>query len=95
MVLPNRATLAIRNFFKLILARPQEIQIRAIEYAMHLGMDGLIMGHLHSPLMEYQDDGFFVGNTGDWVENSSLIIETREGEFLLINNGEVVDRFTM
>ena len=90
--LPNTVTLGIRNFFKLVLSRPQKIEDRAIGHAREQQLDGLIMGHLHTPKLKRAADGLMLGNTGDWVENSSLIVETKEGEFLLLNNGKLIDR---
>ena len=92
VILPNRATLELRNFFKLILTRPSKIEALAIESARQKKLDGLIMGHLHQPLLRREQDGLIVVNTGDWVENSTVVLETTSGEFLLINHGEIVDR---
>ena len=89
--LPNRLTLGMRNFFKLILTRPKKIETRAIDRARQLGVDGLVMGHLHAPALLRTYDGLFVANTGDWVENATAVIETLEGEFMLINNGQLVE----
>lgn len=93
VALPNRLTHGMRNFFKLILTRPKKIEARAIDSARMQKLDGLVMGHLHSPALQRTHDGLFVGNTGDWVENSSAIIETVAGEFMLINNGKLIETF--
>ena len=93
VILPNWLTLEIRNFFKLILTRPRKIESRAIAEARHQQMDGLIMGHLHEPLIRRTEDGLFVGNTGDWVENSSMIVESLDGRLILVNDGIVSNTF--
>ena len=95
VILPNRLTLELRNFFKLILTRPKKIEARAIESARQQQMDGLIMGHLHTPKLMQTHDGLLVGNTGDWVENSSLIVETHDSRFLLVNDGELIATFAV
>lgn len=46
--------------------------------ARHRGFDGVICGHIHKP--EVKDlDGTLYGNSGDWVESLSALVETYDG----------------
>jgi UDP-2,3-diacylglucosamine pyrophosphatase LpxH len=71
--LPRSLILAIRAFFKLVLARPRHIEQTICDYAKESGFDGVVFGHLHEPNLA-MDDGFLIANTGDWVINESFLI---------------------
>jgi len=58
-------------------------QVAAIQLARTKGFDGIICGHLHYPAIR-QQDGVLYCNDGDWVENCSALIETKEGNLRLI-----------
>lgn len=88
-LLPRDIVNGLRWFFKLILAKPKLIQSRLIEDAKHKGYDGVIFGHLHEPKL-FEDDGFVVGNCGDWMVNRSFIVEGLEGSLELYNFGKRV-----
>jgi UDP-2,3-diacylglucosamine pyrophosphatase LpxH len=45
--------------------------------------DGVICGHIHQPA-DKQIDGVHYLNSGDWVETLSAVVETREGEWKVI-----------
>jgi UDP-2,3-diacylglucosamine pyrophosphatase LpxH len=46
--------------------------------ARHRGYDGVICGHIHKP--EVRDlDGTLYGNSGDWVESLSALVESADG----------------
>lgn len=67
-----------RNFFDALL----------IEHAEEAGYQGVICGHVHRPEIRTLGNGFFYGNTGDWVENKTAIVEDFEGRFTLIRFDE-------
>jgi len=46
--------------------------------------DGVICGHIHHPEIK-EINGIEYINTGDWVESNSAIVETLEGEFVLLD----------
>lgn len=52
-------------------------------YARNKGCQGVICGHIHTPVMQDRD-GIAYYNTGDWVESCSAIIEHLDGRFELI-----------
>lgn len=88
-LLPRRAVILTRAFFKLILARPSQIQQQVCEDAIGGGFDGVIFGHLHEPKLLHQQ-GLVVGNCGDWVVNESFLVETLDGKLQLFNFGKLV-----
>ena len=90
-LLPNRLILALRRIFKLILTRPDRIEAAVIEYSRQQGFDGAVFGHLHAPDLKMVD-GQIVANTGDWLENESYLIETRDGCLSLMNFGKLICR---
>ena len=83
-LLPRRCVMWTRDFFKLFLARPKQIEQKIIAFAKESGHQGVIFGHLHEPKL-YSTDSFIVGNCGDWVSNRSFLIETLEGKLELFN----------
>lgn len=46
--------------------------------ARHRKFDGVVCGHIHKPEIK-QLDGTLYGNSGDWVESLSALVETTEG----------------
>jgi UDP-2,3-diacylglucosamine pyrophosphatase LpxH len=54
------------------------------DYARKRGMDGVVCGHIHLPRLA-QKDGVLYGNTGDWVEHCSAMVERQDGTLSLIH----------
>ena len=59
-------------------------QRAAVLMARDRGLDGIICGHLHYPLVEQCDDITYC-NDGDWVENCTALVEDYAGEFQLVS----------
>lgn len=57
---------------------------RLAEIARAHGTDGIICGHFHKPALN-SDHGIAYANCGDWVENSTALVETTSGRLLLID----------
>ena len=55
------------------------------EYCKKHGYDGIICGHIHTPANKMIDKIHYI-NTGDWVENSTAIVEHFDGRLELIDN---------
>ncbi|MFW5697180.1 MAG: UDP-2,3-diacylglucosamine diphosphatase [Fimbriimonadaceae bacterium] len=51
--------------------------------AKHDGVDGVICGHIHQPIIR-ENDGLTYVNTGDWVENGTAIVEHYDGRLELV-----------
>lgn len=54
------------------------------KHAKHYKYDGVICGHIHKAEISTINDVKYL-NCGDWVESCTAIVETFEGEFILIN----------
>lgn len=55
-----------------------------VNLAISKNADGVICGHIHHPILK-EIDGIIYGNTGDWVESNSAIVEDFDGKFELIH----------
>lgn len=55
----------------------------ALEYAKSEGVNGIICGHIHHPIVKQVNESFYI-NCGDWVESCSAIIEHSNGTFELV-----------
>jgi UDP-2,3-diacylglucosamine pyrophosphatase LpxH len=53
-------------------------------YCKKKGYDGVIFGHTHNPVIK-EIDNIIVMNDGDWVESVSALVETHEGDWILIH----------
>ena len=63
-------------------------QRAAVLLARDRGLDGIICGHLHFPLVEQVDDITYC-NDGDWVENCTALVEDYAGEFQLMSGWDL------
>lgn len=51
--------------------------------ARHRGFDGVICGHIHKPEVK-QLEGTLYGNSGDWVESLSALVEQADGSLEVV-----------
>ncbi len=54
------------------------------KHAKHKECDGIICGHIHKAEMKYIDDIEYK-NSGDWVESCTALVETKDGEWKIID----------
>ncbi|MCX7945672.1 MAG: UDP-2,3-diacylglucosamine diphosphatase [Hydrogenophilus sp.] len=47
--------------------------------ALRRGLCGVICGHIHTPVLRLDSDGFGYFNCGDWVDNCTAIVECDDG----------------
>jgi UDP-2,3-diacylglucosamine pyrophosphatase LpxH len=60
-------------------------------YAAQHRADGVVCGHIHTPAMKQMRDVAYY-NTGDWVENSTVLVEHYDGRMELVSwRGRVAD----
>ena len=56
-----------------------------VHYAKMQGVDGVICGHIHQPVVK-TISGILYCNTGDWIENCTALVEhAADGRLELIN----------
>ena len=65
----------------------QRFERAAAQEARRRGLDGIVCGHIHRPRLATVE-GVLYCNDGDWVENCTVLIETRAGELKLWNWAE-------
>jgi hypothetical protein len=55
-----------------------------IKYARDEAYHGVICGHIHTPTIKIDEDGFVYFNTGDWCETISALVENHDGTWELL-----------
>jgi UDP-2,3-diacylglucosamine pyrophosphatase LpxH len=61
----------------------QSFERAVLHEAGNRGVDGVVCGHIHHPAIK-AINGVTYLNTGDWVENCTLVVENRGGELQLL-----------
>jgi UDP-2,3-diacylglucosamine pyrophosphatase LpxH len=61
----------------------EQFERLAAHHARTHGYDGVVCGHIHRANLRHIE-GTLYGNTGDWVESCSALIETQQGELQLL-----------
>jgi len=61
----------------------EHFEQQAVEHARHLGYDGVVCGHIHRANLRHIA-GTLYGNSGDWVESCSALIESERGALELL-----------
>lgn len=61
--------------------------------ARRKGFDGVVCGHIHKPEIR-QIDGILYGNSGDWVESLSALVEHSDGTLEVIYWTEILSQTT-
>ena len=56
-----------------------------VRYSKEYAVDGVICGHIHSPMIR-AIDGVGYYNSGDWVESCSALVEDFEGQITLLTH---------
>jgi UDP-2,3-diacylglucosamine pyrophosphatase LpxH len=56
-------------------------------HARHLGVDGVVCGHIHSAVIK-DINGIAYINCGDWVDSCTAIVEHQDGRMELVHWGE-------
>ncbi len=91
-VLPRSVCHAVKRTSKSWFGRPNRLTERIANAARSRNLDGVVFGHIHRPVLECRSDGFLVANSGDWVEHSSFLTESCEGDFCLVDGGHELVR---
>lgn len=73
----------IKNQVKNAIKYISDYEENLLIYCKRKNYDGLISGHIHKCRLEIVDNKF-IGNTGDWQETCSAIVEDFDGNFKLI-----------
>lgn len=90
LVVPAAVSHWTKRTSKRIFGRPDRLARVISAEARGRGLDGILFGHIHRPVLETRSDGFFVANCGDWVEHASWLAETEQGEWQLWDRDQLV-----
>ncbi len=55
-----------------------------MDWAAHHAVDGVVCGHIHHPNIR-MENGLLYCNDGDWIENCTAMIETRDGKLEILH----------
>ncbi len=85
-----RRRLRVSGFLKHCLKRSVNMigryEAKLVREARRHGVDGIICGHIHRA--ELRDiAGITYGNSGDWVESCTALVEHHDGTLTLVNSG--------
>ncbi|MEO8530857.1 MAG: metallophosphoesterase, partial [Deltaproteobacteria bacterium] len=69
-----------------VIRKQDNFQERLADLARKHGADGIICGHFHQPAL-HDDYGVTYANCGDWVENTSALVETHDGRLVSLDWG--------
>jgi UDP-2,3-diacylglucosamine pyrophosphatase LpxH len=70
----------VKNIMKFI----SDYETALVREARKRGADGVICGHIHKADLR-EIDGVIYGNTGDWVESCSALVEREDGRLEIIH----------
>jgi UDP-2,3-diacylglucosamine pyrophosphatase LpxH len=70
----------VKNVMKFI----SDYETALVREALKRGADGLICGHIHNADLR-EIDGMIYGNTGDWVESCSALVEHEDGRLEVVH----------
>lgn len=74
---------ALKENFKEAVSFINNFEQNACNYAKSQNMNGVVCGHIHVPSVK-NIDGVEYFNTGDWVENFSCLVLTKENNWNLL-----------
>jgi UDP-2,3-diacylglucosamine pyrophosphatase LpxH len=80
---PWRFSASVKARVKRIVAFLSGFEERLARHAREKRCQGVICGHIHTPLIAARGDVTYC-NTGDWVENCSALLEFDDGELRLV-----------
>lgn len=75
----------VKEKVKLALNFLLKFEERAIEFAINKNCDGIICGHVHTPIIKiFGSVNVIYMNSGDWVETKSALVEKYNGKWEII-----------
>lgn len=76
---------ALKRGVKKFIGKTTNYESSICEFAREGGFNGVVCGHVHRPQIATEPDGFLYVNTGDWVENCTVVVEHEDGRLELLN----------
>ena len=73
-----------KNSVKRIMSFIFDFETKAVELAKKRNCDGVICGHIHTPIIKTISNIDYM-NSGDWVENQSALVLDSNDDWVLID----------
>lgn len=73
----------VKGSIKQLVKHVSNFESQLVSSAHAENCDGIICGHIHAPRIAKVEDIHYL-NTGDWVENCSVLVERQDGGFELM-----------
>ena len=83
---------ALKRGVKKFVGKATHFEQSVIEFAKENKFDGVVCGHVHRPMIDFQPDGFIYINDGDWVEHCTAVVEHTDGRLELLHYQPQTDR---
>ena len=84
--IPNvRFSRFLKQSTKKIVQHISGFEQKLVDHVTELGCDGLVCGHVHLPTQRTIGDGLLYVNLGDWIENTTALVEGLDGRLELID----------
>ncbi len=80
----ERGRTRIKEKFKRILQYFSSFQEHITIDAKNKGYQGVVCGHIHKPKIEVHESGTTYFNSGDWMENCTVLVEHYDGRMELL-----------
>jgi len=80
----RRISQAIKSRVKRVVQFVSGFESRVLDYARQHRCDAVVCGHIHMPQLR-EEHGVLYANLGDWVENSTALVEYDDGRLQLID----------
>jgi hypothetical protein len=74
----------VKRLIKRAVTFVSHFEERLARHARKNECDGVVCGHVHTPLVTRRDNECYF-NTGDWVENRSALLEYADGSLELVH----------
>lgn len=81
---PSQWSAAVKGRVKQAVRLVSDVELGLVRHAESRHCDGVICGHLHTPTLAWRGETIYA-NAGDWVENSTAIVEHWDGRLELIH----------
>ncbi len=83
---PNvRFSRFLKQSSKKVVQRISGFEEKLVAHVQALGCDGLVCGHIHLPIERMIGDEILYVNLGDWIENTTALIEWQDGRIELLD----------
>ena len=88
---PWRISGTVKQTVKLAVQFISRFEDQLVSHARQANCDGIICGHIHVPRYRMLEEILYV-NLGDWIENSTALVEYTNGRLELLDNSRLANK---